>query len=73
MKTTEQILIDKYGPLLTFIQVAELLDRSVQGLRMTLGGNSEFAKTMRPARRKIGRRVYFKVADLAKLIDGEVQ
>lgn len=69
--TTDQILIDKYGPLLTLIQVAELLHRKPDGLRMAIHGNSEFAKTMRLTRKKIGRRVYFKAVDVAKLIDGE--
>lgn len=71
MTTTEQILVTKYGALLTLSQVAELLNRSADGLRMTLRGSSDFAKKMQPARRKIGRRLYFKAVDVAKLIDDE--
>lgn len=67
--TTEQILVNKYGPLLTLLQVAELLNRSADGLRMTLRGDSDFAKRMRPARRKIGRRLYYKAVEVAKFID----
>ena len=32
--STEQVLVEKYGPLLTLVQVAELLDRSPEGLRI---------------------------------------
>lgn len=69
--TTEQILVQKYGPLLTLVQVGELLNRSADGLRMSLRGDSNFAKRMQSARRKIGRRLYFKAVDLAKIIDDE--
>lgn len=69
--TTEQILVSKYGPLLTLVQVGELLNRSADGLRMSLRGDSDFAKRMQSARRKIGRRLYFKAVDLAKIIDDE--
>lgn len=69
--TTEQILVSKYGPLLTLVQVGELLNRSADGLRMSLRGDSNFAKRMQSARRKIGRRLYFKAVDLAKIIDDE--
>lgn len=69
--TTEQILVSKYGPLLTLAQVSELLNRSADGLRMSLRGDSLFARRMQSARRKIGRRLYFKAVDLAKIIDDE--
>lgn len=69
--TTEQTLIQKYGPLLTLMQLAELLDRSADGLRLTIRGNSEFAIKLQSARRRLGRRVYFKAADVARLIDGD--
>lgn len=71
MTTTEQILVSKYGPLLTLVQASELLNRSADGLRMSLRGDSDFAKKMQSARRKIGRRLYFKAVDLAKIIDDE--
>ncbi|MGW8629731.1 helix-turn-helix domain-containing protein [Streptomyces albidoflavus] len=68
--TTEELLLKQYGsPLLTLQQVAKLLNRSPDGLRITLAGNNEVARQLRPARRKIGRRVLFSVADLSRLID----
>ena len=42
--TTEEILLQRYGsPLLTIQQVAEILNRSPDGLRLTLAGNNEVA------------------------------
>jgi len=67
--TTEEILLSKFGPLLTLPQLASLLDRSPDGLRITLRGGSEFAARWNQARRKIGRRVYFRAPDVARLID----
>lgn len=69
--TTEDVLLNKYGgsPLLSLSQVAEILHRSPEGLRLTLSGENELAKKLRPNRLKIGRRVYFKVSAIADLID----
>lgn len=71
MTTTEQILVNKYGPLLTLVQVSELLNRSADGLRMSLRQDSIFSRQMLSAKRKLGRRLYFKAVDLAKIIDDE--
>lgn len=69
--TTQDVLLDRFGgsPLLSLSQVAEILHRSPEGLRITLSGNNDLARKLRPARLKIGRRVYFKVSDIANLID----
>jgi hypothetical protein len=68
--TTEEILLHRYGsPLLTIQQVAEILNRSPEGLRLTLAGDNEVARKLRPARRKIGRRVLFCVSQISRAID----
>ena len=67
--TTEEILLSKFGPLLSLPQLAELLKRSPDGLRLALRSQSEFAIQWNQARRKIGRRVYFRAPDVARLID----
>jgi hypothetical protein len=68
--TTEDILLERYGsPLLTIQQVAEVLHRSPEGLRLTLAGNNAIADKLGPAKRRIGRRVLFSVADLSRFID----
>jgi len=68
---TQDVILDRFGgsPLLSLSQVAEILHRSPEGLRITLSGNNELAQKLRPARVKIGRRVYFRVSDIALLID----
>ncbi len=67
--TTEVQLIERYGILLSLDDLAEVLKRSRNGLRIALHGNSEFARTWYPAKKKIGRRVYFRASDVARLID----
>jgi hypothetical protein len=70
MNSTTQHLVEKYGPLLTLTELADILDRSREGLRLTLRGNSELARQLGAARLKIGRRVHFKTAVVASVIDG---
>lgn len=70
MTNTEAILMAQFNtPLLTLEQVALIFDRSPDGLRITLSGDNELAHKLRPARMKIGRRVLFKVTELARFID----
>ena len=68
--TTEEILINTYGPLLTLSQVAGLFDRSPEGLRITIRGDNPLGRQLLTARIKIGRRVHFKATEIAKLVDG---
>ena len=68
--TTEEVLLQRYGsPLLTIQQVAEVLDRSPEGLRISLAGDGDVARRLRPAKVKIGRRVYWRASTLARVID----
>jgi hypothetical protein len=70
MTDSETILLAQYGsPLLTLAQVAKILDRSPDGLRITLSGDSDLARRLKPAKKRIGRRVLFSVAELARFID----
>ena len=70
MTTTEDIIISQFNtPLLSLKQVAQILDRSPQGLRITLSGDNEIARRLNPAKRRFGRRVLFAVVDLANFID----
>lgn len=71
MSPTYKHLVEKYGPLLTLSELADVLDRSPDGLRITLRGRSELARQLEPARLKIGRRVHFRTTVVAAVIDGE--
>lgn len=67
--TTEEILVQQYGVLLTLQDCAKLLCRSAEGLRMTISGDNELARKLRPAKVKIGRRVLFKASILGQILD----
>lgn len=69
--TTEELILSSNGgsPLLSLSQVAEILHRSPEGLRITLSGDNEIARNLKPCRIKIGRRVYFRVTGIARFID----
>ena len=67
--TTVEILVARFGPLLTRLQVAEILDRSAEGLRLTERGDSDLGRKLRAARVKIGRRVHFRVSAIAHLLE----
>ncbi|WP_323773622.1 DNA-binding protein [Alcanivorax sp.] len=67
--TTEEQLLKRYGPLLSLTDLSDLLKRSPDGLRISLRSQSEFANKWKSAKRKVGRRVYFKASDVAELID----
>lgn len=68
--TTMNFLLEKYGPLLGYDQLAEILGRSADGLRVTVQSETnELARQLQPARRKIGRRVYFLTEHVAGLIE----
>ena len=69
--STENYLLDKFGPLITLVQLAGLLGRSADGLRLSLGQDGEISKKFNPARKKIGRRVYFRSAIVALVLDSE--
>ena len=68
---TEQltnILTDRYGPFLTINQLAEVLDRSPNGLRISLQKDGVLSRQLNGARKKIGRRVYFNAISIAEIM-----
>ncbi|WP_260619698.1 helix-turn-helix domain-containing protein [Ectopseudomonas guguanensis] len=70
MTPTEELLLNQFNsPLLSLEQVAKILDRSPQGLRITLSGEGELARRLRPAKVRVGRRVLFRISELARFID----
>lgn len=69
--TVEETLLNRYGgsPLLSLEQLAEILHRSKDGLRISLSNDNELSQKLRPCRVKIGRRIYFKTAAVARVIE----
>ncbi|MEP7311824.1 MAG: hypothetical protein ABI859_04535 [Pseudomonadota bacterium] len=70
MTSTQETLIKKFGVLLSYEQLAEVLQRRPDGLRLSLyTSKSDWAQRVCAARVKIGRRVLFDTAEIGKLID----
>lgn len=69
--TIEETLLNRYGgsPLLSLEQLAEVLHRSKDGLRISLSGENELSAKLRPCKVKIGRRIYFKTSAVARIIE----
>ncbi len=67
--TIEDSLLDRFGPLLSLPQLATVLDRSPEGLRISLRSNNYWATEINQARLRIGRRVYFRTSQIAELLD----
>ena len=69
--STEQVLLEKYGPLLTLAALAGLLNRTTDGLRLFLTRDCEMSQKLNKARLKVGRRVYFRTSVISRIIDGD--
>ena len=67
----EDALTAKYGPLLSVTQLAGVLDRSAEGLRISLRTDSDWTRRVNAGRLKLGRRVYYRTADIAKVLSGQ--
>jgi hypothetical protein len=66
----EEEMFKQYGPLLSMGQLAKLLDRSAEGLRITLLRESDWTNQINETRLKQGRRVYFRTAKIAQILGG---
>lgn len=66
----EQILLERFGPLLSVSQLAIVLNRSSEGLRLSLRTPSSWAEEINSTRIKIGRRVYFRTTEIATILNG---
>jgi hypothetical protein len=67
---TYKTLSDKHGVLLSVEVLAGVMDRSPDGLRLSLAANrSPWARRINAAKVRIGRRVHFRTELIAALID----
>jgi hypothetical protein len=69
--TIEDTLLQRFGPLLSIAQLAAVLDRSPDGLRISLRTTNEWAQRINKTRLKIGQRVYFRTSQIAELLSDE--
>lgn len=69
---TRTALFEQYGPLLTYVQLAKVLNRSAEGLKASMGKarqHSEASRLLATARLRIGKRVYFRTEQIADLLE----
>ena len=65
----ENQLTERFGLLMSQAQLAELLGRSTGGLRYSLSYPSDSStRALKACGRKIGRRLYYPVSDVALII-----
>jgi len=68
--TTEEYLLEKFGPLMGMADIAQLLGRSTDGVRVALYSDNDVSRRLKPTMVRVGRRVYFRtlqVVDVLKL------
>ena len=69
--TLENQLTERFGLLMSQTQLADLLGRSIGGLRYSLSYPSDAStRALKACGRKIGRRVYYPASEVARLIIG---
>jgi hypothetical protein len=72
--TLENQITERYGLLLSHTQLAKLLGRTPGGLRYSLSYPSDQQTyALKICGRKIGRRVYYPAAEVARIIIGAGQ
>lgn len=67
----EEVLNEQYGPLLSLVQLAKILDRSPDGLRISLRTDCEWTRAINATKLKLGRRVYFRTSEVARILSGQ--
>lgn len=69
--TLHDQLTAQYGILLSQTQLAELLGRTVNGLRFSFSiPADDMTRRLKACGRKIGRRVYYPAVEVARIIGG---
>lgn len=56
----EDYLVERFGLLMSISDLADLLGRSPDGVRVSLYSDSEVSRKLKPTMVKVGRRVYFR-------------
>ncbi|CAM3628173.1 Plasmid-related protein [Halomonas casei] len=58
--TTEEYMLQEYGPLMSLGDIANLLGRSPDGVRVALYSDTDVSRKLKPTMLRVGRRVYFR-------------
>lgn len=73
--TTEQYLLGRFGPLMSIVDIAAILGRSPEGVRVAMYTDSDLARKLKPTVVRIGRRVFFRTIQVndALGLDGNLE
>lgn len=66
--TFEEVLVRQYGPLLSMADLAIILDRSPESLRISLRSPGEWVSRINAARLQLARLVYFRTLEIANVL-----
>lgn len=69
--TAADYLIRQYGLLMTISDVASVLGRSPDGVRVMLYADSDLARKLKPTMIRVGRRIYFRTLQVAEELNLE--
>ncbi|CUI33424.1 Uncharacterised protein [Achromobacter xylosoxidans] len=69
--TTGEYLLVRFGPLMSIVDVATLLGRSPDGVRVALYADTDFSRKLKPAMLRVGRRIYFRTLQITEALDLE--
>jgi len=69
--TTGEYLLGRFGPLMSIVDVATLLGRSPDGVRVALYTDTDFSRSLKPAMLRVGRRVYFRTLQVTEALNLE--
>lgn len=67
--TTGEYLLGRFGPLMSVADIALLLGRSPDGLRVTLYTDTDVSRRLRPTMLRVGRRVYFRTLQVTEALN----
>lgn len=71
--TTEEYLLNRFGPLMSFPDIAFLLSRTTNGVRVSLYSDTDISRKLKPAMIRIGRRVYFRTMQINDALNLEIE
>lgn len=70
--TTREYLLGRFGPLMSIVDVANLLGRSPDGIRVALYTDTDVSRRLKPTMLRVGRRVYFRTLQVTEVLNLEL-
>jgi hypothetical protein len=67
--TIEGAMVKQHGSFLSLTELVKILDKSPEGLRISLRSSGEWVKQINAARLRLGRRVYFRTSEIANILN----